>query len=216
MIELDLLSIRFSEVMKDGFIGFQPDRFGDNPGGRTYEGLFPFGDFGRPLDPDPAPDGNGAGCTGLVARVSDRDASMMACHDPRFAWLLPDPGKGGRGNYGCVDLCGGKRVVAYQLFYGAGVQGITPGSFVVRVPTADGKEHRIDIDLGNNRVRITHADGVLVELTADGVHLGATGGKAVLVNDASWATFFADVQADRKSTRLNSSHSRASRMPSSA
>ena len=197
MIEWDYLSCRFSEKQANGFIGFQPDRDGTQPGGRTYEAIFPYGDFGRPLDPDPDQSGQGSGsgvgCNALVARIGDREGFMMPCLDPRYQAKLPDPGKGGRGTYSCLDFGGGRLDVAYEIFYGAGVPNITAGTYVLRVPTAGGHEHRIDIDLANDRILITHASGILLELTAAGVALGGAGGHAVLLDGAGRDNYFSQV-----------------------
>ena len=41
-------------------------------------------------------------------------------------------------------------------------------------------------------------------------------GRSIIIKKFPHLTFYRDWETDRKSTRLNSSHSRASRMPSSA
>lgn len=209
-IRWDMLSVRFSERDDKGFINLQPTYYGEATGGPAVEAHFALGTFGRPLDPDPDVDAKnqGTGATALVGELGD-ELFVVPLQDPRYIPLLPDPGKGGAGLYGCIG--GALPAVAYMLFWGAGGQnpiGVTPqggggpkppGSFTLRVPYASGqKACLIEVDLtepDEPEIRITHGDGPLIRITKDEVQLGDTGGSKVVVDDGSLLAYLAAVGA---------------------
>jgi hypothetical protein len=88
---------------------------------------------------------------------------------------MPDVDKGGAGIYATVRD-GTNLRVAYLLFAG-------DGSFTLKVPNAAGSAHVIAVDLAAGEIRLTHGSGLSLTVTAAGVELGGSGGKAVVVDD---------------------------------
>lgn len=194
---LDFRSIRFSEKAANGFINLQPDYYGTEGAGPALEGAFHGGIWGRPMDPDTDPDtsGQGVGANALYLSAGS-NGRMMPLHDPRFFPLLPDPGKGGWGFYGQVNV-GGTKMVPYARFVGEG-GGMTAGSLEIKVPYSGGaKAHTLTIDLGANAITLTHGDtGVKVELGPTKVILGADAGGALVIDmGGSFTTWVANVIA---------------------
>jgi hypothetical protein len=174
----------YTERQDSGFIGVQPDRQGRKSGGPALEVMMPFGLLGRPLDPDLDPQGTViVGANVLVAYDGDEGFTLPA-GDPRFAAALPDVDKGGAGLYATVRA-GTELRVAYLLFGG-------DGSFTLTVPYDGGKAHTIAIDLSAAVISLVHGEGPSITVSASGVALGGTGGKAV-VTDQGLAAFLSAV-----------------------
>lgn len=190
MLTLSYQTSRLSAVNDNGFLQIQPDYFGGTDadgvggaGGVSFEAFHPFGVFSRPLDPDVDEEGNLKLGGNLLVAEQGSQGFAMPCTDPRFAGLVSDPGKGG-GGLALPVIDGTWKGLATAFFSGQeGADGKAMGSFTVRVPYAQGaKTHLIEVDLTNARIRLTHGDGPIVEITAAGVALGAAGGQPVMID----------------------------------
>ena len=97
-----------SEVDDDGFIGVQPDVYGEGAGMVPYELHHTFGFASRPRDPDV--DGNevvepGGACTLMIANEGDKGHAWL-CSDPRYVDKSPLVKKGGSAQYGATGTFG--------------------------------------------------------------------------------------------------------------
>ena len=174
-MQFDYGTALYTERQDSGFMGVQPDRYGQGSGGPALEVMLPFGLLGRPLDPDLDP--SGAVVVGAnVLAVSDGDEGFtLPTGDPRFAQAMPDIDKGGAGLYSTVRD-GTDLRVPYLLFRG-------DGSFTLNVPYAGGNAHTITVDVAAGEISLTHGSGVSLSITADAIQLGGAAGKALVVDD---------------------------------
>ncbi len=112
MMTLDLRSLTLVE-RKDGFDRAQPEPYGANGSGMSYELLPPWGTFGRPRGPS-----DGTGANGLVL-MHGSEGIVIAGTDPRYHAGLPDLGDGGGGFYGAAEISGSVQT-PYVAFFGKG------------------------------------------------------------------------------------------------
>lgn len=189
----DYRTVRMTERTTGGFINIQPDRYGAQAGGPAYPAILPYGLFGRPRNPEPSSDdaatGGGLGCEAVVF-TDGSEGFAMASTDARLMPLLPDTGQGGAGICALLDD-GSTKGAAYMFFAGGGIAPVVAGSFTLHVPLGS-KTYLLEVDLANERIRITHGDGLYIEVTPSKVTLGGAGGHPV-VTDQGLTAFLSAV-----------------------
>jgi hypothetical protein len=162
MMTVDFRALALVE-RKDGFDRAQPEPYGANGTGSSYEMIPPFGLLGRPRGPT---DGNGA--TGIVL-MHGSEGFVIATTDPRTHAGLPDLGDGGAGLYATVEVDGAVQT-PYLAFFGKNGEQ-DEGTFRVTVPTAAGTT-TIEVDATTGDVTIEHAAGTKAIVKSDAVYLG--------------------------------------------
>lgn len=182
MMTVDFRALTLVE-RKDGFDRAQPEPYGANGTGSSYEMIPPFGLLGRPRGPT---DGNGA--TGIVL-MHGSEGFVIATTDPRTHAGLPDLGDGGAGLYATVEVDGAVQT-PYLAFFGKdGEQ--DEGTLRVTVPTAAGTT-TIEVDATTGDVTIEHAAGTKAIVKSDAVYLGDDGALP-LVKDTPFQAWAATV-----------------------
>jgi hypothetical protein len=170
-------------------IKIQPDRYGDENGGPAVDCVLPFGIWCRPRDPDMDPNGLLKVGSGVLYGSDGDEEFVLPVADPRYVVKLPDPGKGGLVLYSTV-LVG--------TFLDVSTVWLKPdGSLATRSPYSSGtKAHSITVSAGaDGALRLTHGEGMLVEVSKDHVELGGTGGSGVVYDSGALTTFFNAVAA---------------------
>jgi hypothetical protein len=162
MMTLDLRSLTLVE-RKDGFDRAQPEPYGANGSGTSYELLPPWGTFGRPRGPS-----DGTGANGLVL-MHGSEGIVIAGTDPRYHAGLPDLGDGGAGFYATVEISGAVQT-PYVAFFGKDGEK-DEGTMRAEVQTAAGVT-TIEVNATTGDVTIEHAAGTKVIVKSDAVYLG--------------------------------------------
>ena len=157
----DLSVSMLSVVDDDGFMGVQPEVYGDSPSMVPFELHHSFGFVARPRDPDVDANSTvepGGACTILTATEGDKSYAWLA-GDPRYVGIIPEIKKGGSCQYGATGTLGN-------------IDG-EDGTWTKYVPyewNASGvatKSHAIQIGVdanGDPLVSIVHGDGMAITL----------------------------------------------------
>lgn len=182
MMTLDLRSLTLVE-RKDGFDRAQPEPYGANGSGMSYELLPPWGTFGRPRGPS-----DGTGANGLVL-MHGSEGIVIAGTDPRYHAGLPDLGDGGGGFYGAAEISGSVQT-PYVAFFGKGGEK-DEGTLRAEVQTAAGVT-TIEVNASTGDVTIEHAAGTKAIVKSDAVYLGDESAVA-LVKDTPFQAWAATV-----------------------
>jgi len=139
----DVLSLDFGKAVlttySGSFLGVGIDvPGGDDSGTGPFEARFPYGTFGRPRDPTPAPDNSSSvGCTVLFG-YAGKSRHAWIQDDPRVWPKLPDASLGTWGAF--ADT--GREDITVMVLDG------TTGSFALRVPHSGAGVSRVLVDVG--------------------------------------------------------------------
>jgi len=177
----DLSVSMLSVVDDDGFMGVQPEVYGDSPSMVPFELHHSFGFVARPRDPDVDDNSTvepGGGCTILTATEGDKSYAWLA-GDPRYVAAYPEPKKGGSCQYGATGTFGS-------------IDG-EDGTWTKYVPCefdANGtatKAHLIQAGLdplGKRVLSFVHSDGMAVTMVDETVVIQNAAGDVYLQVDA--------------------------------
>ncbi len=183
-MKLDYGTSMLTVRLENGFFGLQPDRHGGvESGGPPAEMLYPFGFGGRPRDPDM--DANNVLKVGANALMFENgpEEFAMPMGDPRYAAMLPDPGKGGSYQFACTKT--GEHLDLTTIVLSG-----DDGSIKARVPYSNGaKSNEIEVTTGH--VKVTNGEGTSLTVGADAVDVGGLGGMAIVVANQALAAYFA-------------------------
>jgi hypothetical protein len=165
VFEFDLGIAVLTEYDADGFLGAQPDVFGEQSSGvQAYELHHPYGFQGRPNDPDVGPDGTPKTGAALLYWLEGSLGHALALQDPRVQSKLPQLKKGGSIQY--------DRLGAFDVF-SPGDTSTVRTTYLPYAFDANGvpqKAHSITCDgsSGNESISVVHGDGHGVMLTPTG------------------------------------------------
>lgn len=180
MMTLDNRALTHVE-WREGFVYLQPQPYGENGTGTSYEATPPFGLLGRPRGPT---DGDAA--NGIVLRHGP-EGWVIATTDPRYQDLLPDAGDGGAGVYATIEQDGESKT-PHIILFGAG--GAAAEGTVRITCHATAGDSLMEWNPSTGDVTITHPGGAVVVVKGASVELGAaTGGVPLAKADPliAWA-----------------------------
>lgn len=181
MMRVELLSITLVE-RHNGFNFYQPEPYGAQGTGISYESIPPFGLFGRTRGPTSA-----GAAKGIVLRDGP-EGFVIATTDHRYEATLPDTGEGGAGLYGCIEQSGSK--TPHVVIFGAGGD-MDEGTVLVTCKTPSG-DATIEINPSTGDMTLTHPTGTKALLKADAFYAGGEAGAFnIVVDNGALATAWA-------------------------
>lgn len=178
----------FTARIDSGFFGVQPDRHGgEESGGPPAEMLYPFGFGGRPRDPETDPDGAlKVGANALLMECGAEEF-VMPMGDPRYAALLPDPGKGGSYQFATTKT-GDHLDLTLIVLSG------DDGSILAKVPYSDGaKANTLQITTGT--IKFVNDEGVSLEVGPAQVDIGGSGGADLVLDTEGFKLWASNIKA---------------------
>jgi len=177
----------FTARLDSGFFGVQPDRHGgEESGGPPAEMLYPFGFGGRPRDPETDPDGALKVGANALLMESGPEEFVMPMGDPRYAKLLPDPGKGGSYQFATTK-------VGEHLDLTLIVLNGDDGSIKARVPYSNGSKAN-EIEVTVDHVKVTNGEGPSLTVGQTHVDVGGEGGSAIMYDSGAMQTYFKAIE----------------------
>jgi len=166
----DVLSLDFGKAVlttySGSFLGVGIDvPGGDDSGTGPFEARFPYGTFGRPRDPTPAPDNSSSvGCTVLFG-YAGKSRHAWIQDDPRVWPKLPDASLGTWGAF--ADT--GREDITVMVLDG------TTGSFALRVPHSGAGVSRVLVDVGTpgaEEILLANGGGCEVAIRSNAAYVG--------------------------------------------